>query len=111
MKNKKSNKVDRAVHYFVFSRFIKKELLNIMIDKQKRNLQPMIGVDLGNGEDKTVIECPLCKERGKHGTLEKLTENEKNKLKEREGFDSYPDEIYGCDECRFWCDAEKIENR
>lgn len=54
-------------------------------------------------------KCPECQRSGRYGTLEKLTEKEITKLKEREGKDSYPKEILGCDECKFWCDAKDIE--
>jgi len=51
------------------------------------------------------ILCPKCHK----GTLEKLNDHELQKLKNREGKDNYPDVIYGCDECHYWCDAEDID--
>jgi len=52
--------------------------------------------------------CPICQQQGRFGTLDILTAEETKRLKEREGKDSYPDRIAGCDECKFWCDADEI---
>lgn len=60
--------------------------------------------------DKRHIKCPSCAEHGRYGTLEKLTEEERQRLQIREGKDNYPEEIWGCDECRFWCDVEELDN-
>jgi len=54
--------------------------------------------------------CPECQKSGRYGTLELLNDKEVARLKEREGKDVYPAKIYGCDECKFWIDAEDIGN-
>lgn len=55
------------------------------------------------------IICPECKQHERFGTLELLNAKELQRLKEREGKDNYPDQIYGCDECKFWIDAKYLE--
>jgi len=57
-----------------------------------------------------VIRCPECLKHGRSGTLDVLSEHEKKKLLELSGKDSYPDIIFGCDECKYWCDAKEINN-
>lgn len=50
------------------------------------------------------IQCPSCHK----GTLELLTEKEWQKLQAGIAY-PIPDRIYGCDECKFWGDAQFIE--
>ena len=38
-----------------------------------------------------------------------LTEDEMQKLKDKSGKDNYPDRIFGCDECSYWCDEEMLD--
>lgn len=52
------------------------------------------------------IKCPKCKD----GTLELLNHVERLKLLVRNLGDICPDNIYGCDECKYWIDAKEIEN-
>ena len=51
------------------------------------------------------IICPKCG----RGTLEKLNRLERKKLKEIEGNKTtLPEQVYGCDECRYWIDGKLI---
>lgn len=52
--------------------------------------------------------CPECLKAGRSGTLEQLSKVERNRLKAMEK-DNIPDEIYGCDECKFWIDKNYLE--
>lgn len=54
--------------------------------------------------------CPNCKETAnRFGALSLLTKDEVEKLKIKEGKDNYPDKIWGCDECKFWCDDKYLK--
>jgi len=55
------------------------------------------------------IHCPECRRYGRSGTLSLLTEDEMQKLKDKSGKDNYPDRIFGCDECSYWCDEEMLD--
>lgn len=86
------NKLDRAIKEFVF---------NLLIDKEKRTIHPMINI-----YKKFQAKCPECLKQGQQVILRKLTDKERKKIEEREGKDIYPDEIWSCDRCKFWCAAE-----
>ena len=110
-------------------------ILNEIIDMEKRNINLMFMIknvcpecqfEARNGHSalcsqrggsrkgdllhESEIKCPECAKLGRYGTLGKLTEKEIERLKEREGKDTYPTEILGCDECKFWCDADEVKN-
>lgn len=72
-------------------------IANLQIATQKRNLYPIIGA-------KITIKCPKCKD----GTLELLTEQEMKNLRNNSKGDNLPKKIYGCDECKYWIDAELL---
>ena len=50
------------------------------------------------------VQCPNCQD----GTLELLNKGELARLKENNKGDKLPKRIYGCDECKYWIDAELI---
>lgn len=50
------------------------------------------------------IKCPNCQD----GTLELLSERELQRLKARNSGDNIPDQVYGCDECKYWIDAKLL---
>ena len=70
-----------------------------------------IKVDDLKKSNEVVIECPECKKHGRSGTLDVLSEFDKKKLIELSGKDNYPDIIFGCDECKYWCDAKEVNNQ
>lgn len=54
-----------------------------------------------------LIKCPKCK----NGTLEKLSENELQKLIKElpQNHKFFGIDIYGCDECKFWVEGDFLE--
>ena len=56
------------------------------------------------------IRCPECRKRGRAGTLGLLSDDERQRLIELGGKDTYPEKIYGCDECKYWIAAENLED-
>lgn len=58
-----------------------------------------------NMQEQKQIKCPKCQD----GTLELLNEKELAKLKALNKGDKLPDQILGCDECRYWIDEEDAE--
>lgn len=55
------------------------------------------------------IKCPECSKHGRSGTMELLNTKEMQKLKKRNMLDLLPLEVYGCDECRYWCDKDFVD--
>lgn len=55
-----------------------------------------------------VLQCPECRRRKRYGTLEKLNENELQRLRERLG-DKLEGNFYGCDECKFYIAEDLVE--
>lgn len=88
-------------HRNLADRLIQDDILNQSIDKQKLSLNPIYMPK--------EIQCPECRKRGRSGTLSLLTESEMQKLKAKSGKDKYPDRIFGCDECQYWCDEEWLK--
>lgn len=53
----------------------------------------------------TTTFCPNCHK----GTLEQISAEEKKKIEQRYSPDLLPKVIFGCDECKFWCDENEIK--